>query len=250
VKSVERWWSERVGQVVTLARWGWFGTPVLLFPTAGGDAEEIERFQMIDALGELIEAGHVKIYSVDSVAGAAWIGRQHDPRHCGWLQNQFDSMIRHEVVPAIRADCRAEHLGIVTAGASIGAFNAVATVCRHPDVFTAAIGMSGTYDLGHWLRGHASDEFYSSSPIHYLPGLGEGAHLHRLRERRIVLPTGEGRWEDPGESWRMAHVLGSRGVPNRVDPWGHDWHHDWITWRRMLPEYLARLGTDGSTEHL
>ena len=38
-----------------------------------------------------------------------------------------------------------------------------------------------------------------------------------------------------------AHVLGSRGVPNRVDPWGPEWHHDWPTWRRMLPQYLDEL---------
>jgi len=26
-----------------------------------------------------------------------------------------------------------------------------------------------------------------------------------------------------------------------VDPWGRDWHHDWPTWRRMLPQYLEEL---------
>ena len=43
---------------------------------------------------------------------------------------------------------------------------------------------------------------------------------------------------DIGESWRLAEVLGSKGIPNRVDPWGPDWHHDWPTWRKMLPQYL------------
>lgn len=26
-----------------------------------------------------------------------------------------------------------------------------------------------------------------------------------------------------------------------VDPWGHEWDHDWPTWRRMLPLYLDAL---------
>jgi enterochelin esterase-like enzyme len=26
-----------------------------------------------------------------------------------------------------------------------------------------------------------------------------------------------------------------------VDSWGADWHHDWVTWRKMLPQYLAEL---------
>ena len=59
-----------------------------------------------------------------------------------------------------------------------------------------------------------------------------------LRRRFAVLATGSGRWEDPGESWRLAHVLGSRGIPNRVDDWGPGVDHDWPTWLRMLPQYL------------
>ena len=38
-----------------------------------------------------------------------------------------------------------------------------------------------------------------------------------------------------------AHILGSQGIPNRVDSWGDDWHHDWPTWRHMLPQYLNEL---------
>ena len=36
-------------------------------------------------------------------------------------------------------------------------------------------------------------------------------------------------------------MLGSKGIPNRVDVWGPEWHHDWPTWLRMLPQYLAEL---------
>jgi esterase/lipase superfamily enzyme len=39
----------------------------------------------------------------------------------------------------------------------------------------------------------------------------------------------------------MAGVLGSKGVPNRVDPWGPEYDHDWPTWRAMLPLYLDDL---------
>jgi esterase/lipase superfamily enzyme len=52
---------------------------------------------------------------------------------------------------------------------------------------------------------------------------------------------GQGRWEDPGESWRLAGVLGDKGVPNRVDAWGPEYDHDWPTWREMLPKYLDEL---------
>ena len=36
-------------------------------------------------------------------------------------------------------------------------------------------------------------------------------------------------------------MLGSKGVPNRVDAWGEEWPHEWPTWQRMLPQYLDEL---------
>jgi len=54
----ERWFSERLQTDVTVVRWGAFGVPVLVFPSAGGDAEEIERHGLVNACGPLLaEAG-------------------------------------------------------------------------------------------------------------------------------------------------------------------------------------------------
>ena len=195
---------------------------------------------LVAALSGLLEAGRIKVYSIDSIAGRAWL-RRDDPRHCMWLQNQFDAMISQEVVPAIRSDCHSDSIEVVAAGASIGAFNAVASLCRHPEVFRVAVGMSGTYDLSPWLGGHWHDDFYFSSPVHWLPHHPEDESLHQLRSRFVVLAAGRGRWEDPGETWRMAHVLGKRHVPNRVDMWSEAHDHDWPSWREMLPLYLDDL---------
>ena len=240
MKSSESWFSPNVQQEIRLVRWGTFGTPVLLFPTAGGDAEECERFKMIYALDDLIQGGKIKVYSVDSVAGAAWTSKKHPPAYCSRLTTLFDRALYTEVLPAIRADCQSPEIEVVTAGASIGAFMALTTLCRHPDAFSRAICMSGTYDLEHWLDGEWNSDFYFSSPLHFVPGLG-GEQLARLQRRFVVLPTGEGAWEDPEQSWKVARVLGAKGIPNRVDPWGPDVDHDWPTWRAMLPKYLAEL---------
>ena len=98
--------------------------------------------------------------------------------------------------------------------------------------------MSGTYDLRRFFEANDfTDDFWVSSPLHFVPTL-EGRHLEVLRSRFILISSGEGRAEDIGESWKLANVLGKKGVPNRVDPWGPEWHHDWPTWRRMAPQYL------------
>lgn len=238
-KEITRWRSERLQQDVQLVRWGHFGTPVLLFPTAGGDAEEVERFHLIGVLTPLIDAGRIKVYSTDSVAGKALTSGAHSAEYCCRLQNLFDAFIYQEVTPAIRQDCASDDIEIIAAGASIGAFNAVATVCRHPDAFKLAIAMSGTFDLARFLQGPITQDFYFSSPLHYLPQL-EGDQIELLRSRLILMPSGEGDYEDIGESWRLASVLGARGIPNRVDSWGVDYHHNWETWREMLPRYLDK----------
>jgi esterase/lipase superfamily enzyme len=239
MKTVGKWRSERLQREVTMVRWGTFGQPVLVFPTAGGDAEEIERMHLVGSVAALVDAGKIKIYSCDSVAGRALLSREGTSQHQMSLQNQFHQYVRHEVVPAIRADCKSSDHPLWAAGASIGAFHSIAMVCRFPDMFSRACAMSGTYDLRRFYDvSQFTDEFYVSSPLHFVPTL-EGKHLELLRTRLIVLASGEGRAEDLGESWRMANVLGAAGIPNRVDPWGPAWPHDWQTWREMLPKYLG-----------
>ncbi len=238
-KTVGKWHSPRVQRETTMVRWGRFGQPLLLFPTAGGDAEEVERMHLISVLRPLIDEGKIKVYSCDSVAGAALLAQEGTAQHQMWLQNQFHQYIRHEVVPAIRTDCKSDDLEIWAAGASIGAFHSVAMVCRFPDVFSRACAMSGTYDVRRFFDAREfTDDFWVSSPVHFVPTLG-GRHLDVLRTRYVLLASGEGRAEDLGESWRMGNVLGAQGIPNRVVPWGIDWPHDWQTWRTMLPQYLA-----------
>jgi esterase/lipase superfamily enzyme len=220
VKATERWFSDRLHREITLVRWGTYGAPVLVFPTAGGDAAEIERFGLVDACGPLLAEGKVKLYSVDSVAGQDMITKAGPPGHRMWLGGAA--------------------MDVLACGASIGAFNAVAVLCRYPDVFGAAVGMSGTYRIEQFYDGAWSQDLYFAAPLQFLPSLG-GPQLDRLQTRRVVLAAGEGDWENIGESWRMAAALGAKQVPNRVDNWGPGWAHDWPTWHQMLPQYLREL---------
>ena len=240
-KRSERIPSKTLAREVLVCRWGTFGQPVIVFPTAGGDAEEIERMKMLVALRPLLEASKIKVYSVDSVGGQALTTKGRTTASFARAQNLFDEFLVEKVAPWIRADCGGQALPIWVAGASIGAYNAAAAVCRHPDVFTKAVAMSGTFDLTKWLEPPYSTDYYFTSPMHFVPNLPEGPMLAALRKAWIVMPTGSGPWEEPQQSWRLAHVLGSKGVPNRVDDWGKDYDHNWSTWREMLPKYLSEM---------
>jgi enterochelin esterase-like enzyme len=147
LKLRERWFSDRLQQDITVVRWGTFGTPVLVLPSAGGNAEEIERNGLVDACGQLLAEGRVKLYSADSVAGQAMVMKTGSVEYRMRLLNQFHECVRWEVVPAIHADLGGRAMDVIAAGASIGAFNAVAVLCRYGD------SAYGTGDL----RGAISD---------------------------------------------------------------------------------------------
>lgn len=237
-KLTARWLSPRMDEEIGVARWGHYGVPVLVLPAAGGDAEEVERHHLVDHCGDLIHAGEVKLYSCDSVAGRAMLANDGSLERRMWLFNQFQQAVAHEVVPAIHADYGGP-TPVIVAGASIGAFNALALICRFPGLFRTAVCMSGTYHVETFLRGFGED-LYFASPLHFLPGL-EGETLEVLRQRMVIFASGAGAWEDVGQSRSAAQVLGDKGIPNRVDDWGPGFGHDWPTWWAMLPTYLREV---------
>ncbi len=238
--AVERWYSGRLQREITVARWGTYGRPVLVFPSAGGDALEVERNGLVGACGPLLAEGRVKLYSADSVAGQAMIAREGPVEHRLWLLNQFQECIRWEVVPAIHADLGGREMDVIAAGASIGAFNSVAVLCRYPDVFSAAIGMSGSYRVEHFYDEAWTQDLYFASPLQFVPGL-DGPQLDRLRQRFAIIaagpaggriPASRGGWprsSAAGESptgWTTGALAGTTTGP----PGGRCCRSTWPSW--------------------
>lgn len=239
----EVWHSSPLGREVGVACWGTRGTPVVLFPTAGGDAREVERFGLVDAIAPLIEAGWLRVISCDSVPGRALLAESDlTPERFAELLYRFDVFVYHELLPWIRSQEEDSGEEVVAAGASLGALFALVALCRHPDAFREAICLSGKYDLEDYFEGNEPPlDFHYASPLHFLPYLEDADHLALLRGRFVRLVCGRGRAERPEYAYRVASVLGGKGVPNRVDAWGPDWHHDWASWRATLPLYLGEL---------
>ena len=232
-------WASRAleGRPMEVAVFGEWGMPLVLFPTAGGDVLEAERFLMIRMLRPLLEARRLKVYSVGTVSREGWLDTDAHPAHKSWIQGRFDRYLHQELIPWIRQDCGG-HERLWAAGASLGAYNAVLAGTRTPGAFIVA--MSGTYDMDRWMNGHVDSEYYFGQPMRFLPGL-QGAPLEALRTTRFVIASGRGRYEAPQESVDLVRVLQAKGLEARLELWGADAHHDWPTWRTMLPMFLDRL---------
>ena len=67
------WYSPSLNQEMPIATYGDFGFAILLVPTAAADYLEYERFQLIDSLSPHINAGKIKVFSVNSINNNASI---------------------------------------------------------------------------------------------------------------------------------------------------------------------------------
>jgi esterase/lipase superfamily enzyme len=224
-----------------LVAYGHAGYPVLMFPTAAADYLEYERFDLIDAIKPLIEAGKIRAFSINSVNKYSLLNRESHPSWKIEMLSRYDRYVMDEVLPLIRNECGPDPHPLTT-GASLGAFLAANTYFKHSDVFRGTIAMSGSYDIYNYLESYYDDNVYFNNPMMYLKNLNDEHHLPQLRQAdSIVIVSGQGSYEAPNRSRELSDVLNSKGIPHLLELWGHDVSHDWPWWRKMLPYYLRRF---------
>ena len=236
-----RWYSHRLGMDLGINVYGHYGSPILGFPTSGGDEGELERMGMIRGLADFLDAGRVKIFAVNSINEAGFYNKGAHPFHRSWVQKQFCDYLRYEVAPFIHHHCNTDWIAISTVGASFGAYHAANTLFKHPDVFKRCFAMSGVYDIRSFMDGDYDETFYFNNPADYVANLSDPWYLTHLATCDIRLITGNGPWEDSGPTYRMSDILKSRGIPHSVDDWGPEGGHDWPYWKRQMDIYIGRL---------
>jgi esterase/lipase superfamily enzyme len=235
-----------IGPANTLIAYGHWGRPVLVFPSEQGRAWDFENNGMVGAVADLIDAGRVKLYCVDSADAATWSDHSLPLEERARRHDDYEQWLLSTVVPWISADCGGAG-DIVTLGCSLGAYHAANIALKHADVFPLALCFSGNYDPSHWNAwGERASAAYFDNPLDYVQHLG-GDHLDWLRSRvSLLLVVGQGSWEEhPTRSLpstrEFAAVLAEKGIPHELDVWGHDVPHDWPSWRRQLAHHLPRF---------
>jgi esterase/lipase superfamily enzyme len=238
-------WSDSIGAAGTVIRYGHWGRPVMAFPAERGQAGDFESNGMVGAVGDLLEAGRVKLYCVDSYDAASWSDGGIPLEERARRHGRYESWIHDQVVPWIYADCGRE-LGVVTVGCSLGAFHAANFALKRADVFPLALCLSGNYDpASYHAWGERGSEAYFNNPVDYVAHL-HGDHLDWLRSRvSLLLVCGQGQWEDTTgalqSTRQFAALLADKGIPHELDVWGRDVPHDWPSWRAQLAHHLPRF---------
>ncbi len=235
------WYSQRVERQMNVRVYGHYGSPIVVFPTSGGDEREYEGQGMFEALSHHVDSGRVKFYCINSVNNDSWYNQQAHPRHRSWLQARYDDYVMSELVPFIHDHCRTPGIPLTTTGASFGAYHAANTLLKHPHVFKRCLALSGIYDVRRYMDGDYDDNFYFNNPVDYVAGLSDPWYLEQLGSCDIRLVTGHGPWEHPEWSYQLSEALARRGIPHSVDNWGPEGGHDWPYWKRQMDRYLGAL---------
>ena len=233
-RDYRKWHSPALERDMELLVFGEGGTPVLVFPTSMGRFYQWEDFGMVAHMAERIDAGWLQLWCVDSVDAESFYDKKKAPQERAQRHLAYERYVIDEVLPAIRSDNQVDFL--MAAGASFGAYHAVALATRRPGIVRKAVGMSGAYDTAKWLDGERSGEAYFVNPLAFLPNLNDDRYLAPLRETEIIIATGR---DDPNvdESKRLAGVLQQKGVPAELDIWD-GWAHDWPYWKDMVDRYI------------
>ncbi len=150
-------YSPAIGTAGTVAVFGHYGRAVLAFPSEAGKAYDWRDNGMVGAIADLIDAGRVKLYCVDSFDAASWSNRQLSLEERAREHGRYESWIFDQVVPFIQNDTGGE---ILTTGASLGAYHAANFALKRADLFPLAdlpVGQLRPLDLERVGRARRAD---------------------------------------------------------------------------------------------
>lgn len=235
-----RLYSPDLGRHVHVWAYGHYGTPVIVFPTAGGMAHEWDLHGMVHALGPLLAAGRIKLYCTESNVSETWTNLHGDPGWRMWRHQAFEGYIHRTLVPFVHHDCQGI-MRVVATGASVGALYAANLALKSPRLVEWALCLSGRYEVRTFLGGYDSGEVHFSNPLAYVPGL-HGHAVFEARRTSLTLVVGQGPHEGRciGETKALAGWLAEKSIPYELDVWGHDTAHEWPWWQRQVVHHFGR----------
>jgi esterase/lipase superfamily enzyme len=238
-----KWFSPILGQDMELKVYGYYGKPVVVFPAQGGSFHEFEDFGMIDKLAAFIEAGQIKVFTVNSLDNQTWGKWDAHPADRACRHEEYDRYITEEVAPFIRRHSGDTTQKFIATGVSMGAYHAANFFFRHPSIFDVVISLSGLYRLDYFIGDYMDDHVYFNSPLAYLPNLNDPWYIHQYRQSRIIVAVGRGAFEDEmlADTLELKKILEEKRIPAWIDVWGYDVNHDWPWWHKMLPYFLSSL---------
>ncbi|MEC8378848.1 MAG: alpha/beta hydrolase-fold protein [Myxococcota bacterium] len=234
--------SQAMGRPIHLWAYGYFGLPVIVFPSAAGFAHEWQAQGMIEVLKPLLAAGKIKLYCPESNVAEAWTRHERPLEERMQKHVAYEKFISEELMSFIRKDCNWANPTVTVTGCSLGAMYAANFALKFPELFNQAICMSGRYLATELTKGQHSLDVYFNSPIAYVSNLN-GHALERVKKHtKIILVCGRGAYEEGciEETISLGRILQRKQIPNYIDIWGTESRHDWGWWKQQALKHFRQ----------
>ncbi|MBR2950411.1 MAG: esterase family protein [Lachnospiraceae bacterium] len=243
----DKWYSPALNRDMECKIYGHAGRPVLFIPCQDGRFYDFENYKMSDVWYPWIESGKVFVVAIDTIDLETWSNKYGDGywrirRHEDWIR-----YITDEVVPYIQRVSKEYNQNditpsIMTFGCSLGASHAANLYFRRPELFDRCLALSGIYTGEYGFEGYFDDVLYQNSPVHYLANMpADHPYVAQYNRNKAVICAGQGPWEIPETTKRLAEIFKEKGINNWVDLWGYDVRHDWDWWYKQVVYYLPYL---------
>lgn len=232
-----------------LVVYGSKGQPVIAFPEADASCVCWENNGMVAALADLIEAGTIQLFCVDSLDDESWHATEAlDEYRRQNLADWFD-FIEHELLAFVGTTSTSRRRPLLV-GAGMGAMNVTVALLRKPAAYAGLLALSGTYDVRALVGDWAVPEWLAFSPVDLVANLDPASDVVKaLKDGQLAFVSGQegsetGAWSQSLLEERMAAL----GIDATFELWGYDVSHDWCWWqemcRQLLPCLLKRNGLE------
>ncbi len=237
--------SKILGQSMALVSYGEKGQPVIAFATQNQKADEVETMGMVDALSDLIDAGKIQLFAVDSIDEQSWSNTEATNEERVERQESFFKFVTDELVAKVQK-LNGSKLRPLAIGCSMGAVHAALAALRRPDLFQGCVSLSGVYHTGYFFGSWMNDALYNNDICAFLPNMTEDhPYVELYKTRQFVFCTGQGEGEEGLEDLQAVHAqLDRLGVGNWADVWGADVTHSWTWWNRQIAYFMPYVLED------
>ena len=252
-RILHRCHSNHLHRTMNVYEYGFGNTACLIIPTEGGRFYDFENFGMIDACGEILDSGRIRLFCCDSVDREALARRDGPLPERLACEEKWIHYVTEELYPLVRRrltlDGAAKKPAVHIAGCGMGAYQAANLFFGHPELFDGLLALSGFYNLSDRLGGCLSDAIVRNSPWHQVfsmppetvqrtfPPIGDLGH------KKIVLGCGGGVWEQSCLSslQAMERLLSWKQISAEILYFGPQADHDWPAWRDQFPLGIRKL---------
>ena len=215
-----------------------------------GRAWDYENNGMVGAVADLIEAGRVKLYCVDSFDDRSLVG----PRRCRWRSGPgatgpTSRWVTDRVVPLHRRTTRPAR-GELDRHRLQPRRLPRAPLRAHPrrpvpgrDLPVRQLRPRRLARVGRARRRgvlHQPDRL-RPAPARRPPRLAARPAARGAHRRRGAVGDPPDRLAAVSARQMAGLLGGARGSPHELDVWGHDAAHDWPWWQRQLAHHLPRF---------